>query len=86
VHTAYLLRVQAGFAKSRRYNEVPMKVKQILAAAALTTFALLATVGCEEHQGPAERAEKMDKGIEKAGEKLEDAGDKMKDAAHDATH
>jgi len=36
--------------------------------------------GCEEREGPAERAgEQVDQAMERAGEAIEDAGDKAKE-------
>ncbi len=44
---------------------------------------LLFALGCEKHEGPAEKAGKeIDKGIDKAGEQMEKAGDKLKEETH----
>lgn len=46
---------------------------------------ILALSGCQEPEGPAERAGKeIDRGIIKAGQVLEEAGKKIQDAAKDA--
>ena len=56
------------------------KMNLSLVAAAIALGVTL--MGCEKHEGPAERAGKsVDKAVEKAGEKIERAGDKIQDAA-----
>ena len=46
---------------------------------------ILALSGCQEPEGPAERAGKeIDRGIIKAGQVLEEAGKKIQDTAKDA--
>ncbi|MDO8349938.1 MAG: hypothetical protein Q7S94_02160 [Gallionella sp.] len=52
-------------------------------SAALTLCALLAAMsGCQEQEGPVERAGKeVDQAAEKAGEKIEKAGEDIQDAA-----
>ena len=46
---------------------------------------MLALSGCQEPEGPAERAGKqIDRGIIKAGQVLEETGKKIQDAAKDA--
>ena len=41
--------------------------------------------GCEQKEGPAERAGKeLDTGLEKAGQQIEKAGEKIQNAAKDA--
>lgn len=48
----------------------------------LLAFGLLASTGCVEKEGPAERAgKKIDNALDKAGDKIEKAGDKIEDAA-----
>lgn len=43
---------------------------------------MLALLGCQKHEGPAESAGKeIDKATQKAGEQIEKAGDKIQDAA-----
>ena len=54
------------------------KTLPLLISGAFLLFAL----GCEKHEGPAEKAGKdIDHGLEKAGEKIEEAGEKLKDKA-----
>jgi hypothetical protein len=54
----------------------PNKTMPVLIASAFLLFAL----GCDQHEGPAEKAGKdIDKATDKVGEKMEDAGDKLKD-------
>lgn len=46
----------------------------------LSGVLLLALVGCERDEGPAEEAgEEIDQAIESAGEKMEEAGDKLRE-------
>lgn len=57
------------------------KLSAVLVASAF----LVALTGCENKQGPAERAGKeVDKAVEKAGRQIEKVGDSIQDAAKDA--
>lgn len=47
----------------------------------LALLALLGMAGCEDHEGPAERAgESIDEATDEAGDAMEDAGDEIEDA------
>ena len=44
---------------------------------------MLALLGCQKHEGPAESAGKeIDKATQKVGEQIEKAGDKIQDTAN----
>jgi hypothetical protein len=52
------------------------KTFPVLIASAFLLFAL----GCEKHEGPAEKAGKdIDKGMDKLGHEMDKAGEKLKD-------
>lgn len=52
------------------------KTMPLLIASAFLLFAL----GCEKHEGPAEKAGKdVDKGMDKVGHEMEKAGEKLKE-------
>ena len=58
--------------------------KSVIASLALGGL-VLALPGCQESEGPAERAGKeIDRGIVKAGQVLEEAGKKIQETAKDA--
>lgn len=60
-----------------------MKLKTYTVAVCTVSVLMLALLGCEKHEGPAESAGKeIDKAAQKAGEKIEKAGDKIKDAVN----
>jgi len=62
------------------------KVKKTLPLV-ISGAVLLFAIGCEKHEGPAERAGKeLDKGMDKAGQQMEKAGEKLKDAADGHDH
>lgn len=60
-----------------------MSQTTIRVAALLASIALIAAVGgCQQQEGPAERAGKqVDKAVDKVGQQMEKAGDKIQDAA-----
>ncbi len=59
--------------------------KKAVGAGLAATALVLALVGCQKEEGPAEKAGKeVDKAVEKLGEKVEQAGDAIQDAAKDA--
>jgi hypothetical protein len=59
-----------------------MKLKQRAAGALAVSALMLALLGCQKHEGPAESAGKeVDKAAKKTGEQIEKAGDKIQDAA-----
>jgi len=59
-----------------------MKFKKCTTAALALSALMLALVGCQKHEGPAETAGKeIDKAVQKTGEQIEKAGDKIQDAA-----
>ncbi len=61
------------------------KIGNRVFAASMSCGLVLALFGCQESEGPAERAGKeIDQGIIKAGQVLEETGKKMQDAAKDA--
>ena len=54
----------------------PHKTMPLLITSAFLLFAL----GCEKHEGPAEKAGKeFDKGLDKTGHEMEKAGEKLKE-------
>ena len=60
-----------------------MKLKIHTATAFAVSILMLALLGCQKHEGPAESAGKeMDKAAQKTGEKIEKAGDKIQDAVN----
>ncbi|RFC33813.1 MAG: hypothetical protein DID92_2727744688 [Candidatus Nitrotoga sp. SPKER] len=60
-----------------------MKIKIHTATALAASALILALLGCQKHEGPAESAGKeIDKAAQQAGEKIEKAGDKIKDAVN----
>ncbi len=59
-----------------------MKHSKSFSAALLVGAMLAALAGCQNQEGPAERAGKeADKAVEKAGQQIEKAGDSIQDAA-----
>jgi len=59
-----------------------MKLKTNTTAALAVSALMLALLGCQKHEGPAESAGKeVDKAAKKTGEQIEKAGDKIQDAA-----
>lgn len=55
-----------------------MKSKQLILAAVIPAFALLA--GCDTNEGPAEEAgAEIDNAVESAGDSIEETGDKIED-------
>lgn len=59
-----------------------MKLKKRPTAALAVSALMLALLGCQKHEGPAESAGKeVDKAAQKTGEQIEKAGDKIQDAA-----
>ncbi len=51
-------------------------------AAVVTTAWFAALAGCQEPEGPAEKAgQAIDKAVEKSGEKIEKTGENLQDAA-----
>ena len=60
-----------------------MKLKKYTAAALVVGALMLALLGCQKHEGPAESAGKeIDKATQKVGEQIEKAGDKIQDTAN----
>ncbi|GAB6040407.1 hypothetical protein [Endothiovibrio diazotrophicus] len=58
-----------------------MKPFESIGAALVTGALLLALSGCENHEGPAEKAGKqLDTAVEDIGEKMDQAGDEIKEA------
>jgi len=59
-----------------------MKLKTNTTTALAVSALMLALLGCQKHEGPAESAGKeVDKAAKKTGEQIEKAGDKIQDAA-----
>jgi hypothetical protein len=59
-----------------------MKLIETLGAALAMSALLVALSGCENHEGPAERAGKgLDNAADKVGQQVEKAGDSVQDAA-----
>lgn len=59
-----------------------MKLATTLSTALFTGALLVALSGCQQKEGPAEKAGKaVDSATEQAGEKIEAAGEKIQDAA-----
>jgi len=60
-------------------------IRNAFLTAAAVSVLLAAVPGCENKEGPAERAGKeIDKSVENAGKQIEKVGDKIQDAAKDA--
>lgn len=60
-----------------------MKLKKYTAAALVVGALMLALLGCQKHEGPAESAGKeIDKATQKVGEQIEKVGDKIQDTAN----
>ena len=60
-----------------------MELKKYTAAALAVGVIMLALLGCQKHEGPAESAGKeIDKATQKVGEQIEKAGDKIQDTAN----
>lgn len=54
----------------------------MIGAAWAVSAVLVALTGCQQHEGPAERAGKdADKAVEKVGQQIEKAGKSIQDAA-----
>ena len=59
-----------------------MKLVKTVGAAFIMSALLVPLFGCEQQQGPAERAgQSLDKALDKTGEQVEKAGDRIQDAA-----
>ena len=59
-----------------------MKLMTTVSTALFTGALLVALSGCQQKEGPAEKAGKaVDEATEQAGEKIEAAGEKIQDAA-----
>ena len=59
-----------------------MKAANSVIATLAMSALVLALIGCQKPEGPAEHAGKeLDKAVEKAGQQIERAGDKIQDAA-----
>jgi len=60
-------------------------IRNAFLTAAAVSVLLAVVPGCENKEGPAERAGKeIDKSVENAGKQIEKVGDKIQDAAKDA--
>lgn len=60
-----------------------MKLKKRTAAALAVSSLMLALLGCQKHEGPAERAGKeIDRAAQKAKEQIKKTGDKIQDAVN----
>jgi len=80
----------AGVAKTVTLSSGPenhqeiktMKLVKTLGAAFIMSALLVPLFGCEQQQGPGERAgQSLDKALDKTGEQVEKAGDSIQDAA-----
>jgi len=59
-----------------------MKLVKTVGAAFIMSALLVPLFGCEQQQGPGERAgQSLDKALDKTGEQVEKAGDSIQDAA-----
>lgn len=59
-----------------------MKSIKIVSATLIIGAVLLTSFGCQQQEGPAERAGKqLDKAAEKTGQQIEEAGQRIQDAA-----
>ena len=59
-----------------------MKLVKIVSTTLVMSALLVPLFGCEQQQGPAERAGKsLDNALDKTGEQVEKAGDSIQDAA-----
>ncbi len=59
-----------------------MKFGKTVSVVLGTSALLVALIGCQKQEGPAERAgKKADETVEKAGQQIEKAGDSIQDAA-----
>ncbi|MDO9102359.1 MAG: hypothetical protein Q7J20_01165 [Candidatus Nitrotoga sp.] len=60
-----------------------MKLKKYTVAGLAVSTLMLALLGCQKHEGPADSAGKeIDKTTQKVGEQIEKAGDKIQDTAN----
>lgn len=59
-----------------------MELRKMIGAAAVVSILSVVLSGCQQQEGPAERAGKeADKALEKVGQQIEKAGDNIQDAA-----
>ena len=59
-----------------------MKLVKIVSTTLVMSALLVPLFGCEQQQGPGERAgQSLDKALDKTGQQVEKAGDSIQDAA-----